>query len=224
MFMSFVVLVNVYGNITYETQQIVEAKEYVAKFKELNLDPNKYMILANEPDRIYILKGNTLNLKEVYDHMGMHAINACWVDEENFESIKRNKKAYYYYDCLENVYYDKYENPIKTRYDFNGFSINVLNENLNKLYMYHYINYRDDSTIFEIDYNYYETDSISFCIDRYDINDYTISVKGENVMEIDGAGKCYKAQDEYNISVTAKRNPIYFEPDISTQTDDNIYN
>ena len=223
MFMSFAVLVNIYGNITYETQQIVEAKEYVAKFKELNLDPNKYMILANEPDRIYILKGNTLNLKEVYDHMGMYAINACWVDEENFESIKRNKKANYY-DCYTNIYYDKYENPIKTRYDFDGFSINVLNENLNKLYMYHYIDYRDDSTTFEIDYNYYETDSISFCIDRYDINDYTISVKGENVMEIDGVGKCYKAQDEYTISVTAKRNPIYFEPDISTQTDDNIYN
>ena len=223
LFLSFLVSIGVYGEIMYESKEKVEAKTTVEKFNQIGLDPNKYAMLPDNLNTIYILKGNTIDFKEVHSKLDLYGIYACWVDEEDFKKIKHGNSNYYY-NCHDDFYYDEYTTLPKTEYNYNAFRINVLNKNLYTLDFYKYENNYSELTTFEINYNDYETESISFCIDRYDLDNYTISVNADYVKEIDGIGKCYEASSEHMITVKAKRNPIYYEPIIPTQSDDPIYN
>ncbi len=78
---------------------------------------------------------------------------------------------------------------------------------------------------FEINYNSYETPSISFCINRYDIEQYDVIINENDYEEIEGIGKCFKVNsDRSYFKVRLQYNYSYQEPTVSTQTDDVIYN
>lgn len=222
---SYIIAAGIYMSINYEIQTLNENKVVFNKFKSLNLDENKYTMLIEEVDYIYILKGNTIDIKKIYNDLDVDHITACWVDEEEFQKIKQNYNKYYYYGCYESVYYDKNtELPSKT-YLKNGFELKILNNPINVLDVYDRYNSFEDKTTFEIYYNDYEMDSISFCINKYDIDDYSINIYADNGLEeIEGIGKCYKVSSDYRVQVDINRNKIYQENEITDKIEDEFYN
>ena len=68
-------------------------------------------------------------------------------------------------------------------------------------------------------------DSISFCINKYDIDDYSINIYADNGLEeIEGIGKCYKVSSDYRVQVDINRNKIYQENEITDKIEDEFYN
>jgi hypothetical protein len=100
---------------------------------------------------------------------------------EQFNKIKSGNNDFYYYDCLSNMYiYDSIEKP-QTTYYKNSTKLSILNKNLYDYEVKSGFNSFYDKTTFNIYYNKYETNSVSFCINKENLDEYNPAYLGYDV-------------------------------------------
>ena len=80
-----------------------------------------------------------------------------------------------------------------------------------------------DKTTFNIYYNKYETNSVSFCINKENLDKYNLSVSASVLNRIDGEGICYEASDKYGeIGITLEHDWTIKDDQIITTPNDEI--
>ena len=223
LFIGYLIIGSAYTEISYDVKQLNKDKIVVEKFESLGLDDSKYFMTSKYSNMLYILEGNSLDLEYVYNSIGEDHLDVCWIDQEQFNKIKSGNNNLYYYDCLSNMYiYDSIEKP-QTTYYKNSTKLSILNKNLYDYEVKSGFNSFYDKTTFNIYYNKYETNSVSFCINKENLDKYNLSVSASILNRIDGEGICYEASDKYGeIGITLERDWTIKDDQIITTPNDEI--
>ena len=198
------------------------------KVLELGLNQDIYYFSNKNYPIFYILEGNSTDISKVYNVINdidnsIYDLHVCWVDSEGMNKAKTtNNNNRYYNRCLDDLYYYGYEDKPDTSYSIKGFTLNVLEKDLYGLSIWRNSSYLYEAS-FDVSYNKYESDGISFCINHANIEDYNIYIDADEYYELDD-DYCYKAWGDYeNFNVNIEKKPITPSYEYNPETGETIY-
>ena len=221
--------------ISYNYYQIKvsESNKFVIHFNNIlsqeNIDVNKIYFEEyygwNETE-LYVLNGYKIDLDKfikLYNKEGKHltGIQVNNVSQNCLDMLRKDNDINY--ACYDEKYYNYYyESAPETNYLYNGFNINVMNENINHLEFYSYCSEDCSKVPLNITYNNLEEKSLNVCISNFDKEIYNIYIADERDNEIDSMYRKDNENSCFNIYGDGYVKIFIEEKEQEVQTDEII--